>query len=205
MEVQQPQSSAPCLLPQLQKGPVQLPAFSLSPHLSDRQQASSVNLKPSELRLSQPSELHLPTAEEPVSLQPHDPQPAPRGILKKGSSSVGSEWTQAEEAVPPGQQQNGRGCEGTGTELGTQQQEVPVAPPRRERRQATASEGGPRSAAPWRQRARARRETIACCMPARVSSGQEAPQEESDAWRRSEELQLSTGDKESRETSGRVQ
>lgn len=192
---------------------MQLPAFSLSPHLSDRQQASSVNLKPSELRLSQPSELHpsqpgelrLPTTEEPGSLQLHDPQPAPRGILKKSSSSVGSEWIQAEEAEPSGQQQNGRGCEGAGTEAGTQQQEVLVPPPRRERRQATAGEGGQRSAAPWRQRARARRETIACCMPVRVSSEQEAPQEESDAWRRTQELQVSAGEKESWETSGRVQ
>lgn len=197
---------------------MQLPAFSLSPHLSDRQQASSVNLKPSELRLSQPSELHtsqpselhpyqpselhpsqpselrLPTTEAPGSLQLHDPQPAPRGILKKSSSSVGSEWIQAEEAEPSGQQQNGRGCEGAGTEAEMQQQEVLVPPPRRER-----------SGAPWRQRARARRETIACCMPARVSSEQEAPQEESDSWRRTQELQVSAGEKESRETSGRVQ
>ncbi|XP_030649796.1 supervillin [Chanos chanos] len=38
----------------LQKGPVQLPPLRLSAHLSDRQQALSVNLKPSEVRQSQP-------------------------------------------------------------------------------------------------------------------------------------------------------
>lgn len=171
---------------------MQLPAFSLSPDLCDRQQASSVNLKPSELRLS--------TAEEPGSLQLHDPQPAPRGILKKSSSSVGSEWIQAEGAESPRQQQNGRGCEEAGTDVGTQQQEVLVPPRRRERRQATAEEGGSRTAAPWRQRARARRETIACCMPVRVSSEQETSREENDAWRRSQELQAITGETEVQET-----
>lgn len=183
---------------------MQLPAFSLSSDLSDRQQASSVNLKPSELRLSQSSERRLSAAEEPGNLQFHDPQPAPRGILKKSSSNVGSEWIQAEEAEPPRQQQNGRGCEEAGTDVGTQQQEVLVPPPRRERRQALAEEGGPRSAAPWRQRARTRRETIACCMPVRVSSELETPQEDNDAWRRSQELQVATGEKEGQETS-RVQ
>lgn len=172
---------------------MQLPAFSLSSDLSDRQQASSVNLKPSEVRLS--------TADEPGSLQFHEPQPAPRGILKKSSSSAGSEWIQAEEAEPPRQQQNGSGCEEAGMDVGTRQQEVLVPPPRRERRQATAEDGGPRTAAPWRQRARARRETIACCMPVRVSSEQETAQEENDAWRRSQELQVSSGEKEGQETS----
>lgn len=179
----QPHRSALCLLPQLQKGPVQLPAFSLSPDLSDRQQALSVNLKPSELCLSQSSEPRLSTAEEPGSLQFHDPQPAPRGILKKSSPSIGTEWIQAAEAEPPSQQQNGRGCEEAGTDVGKQQQQqqaVLMPPPRRERRQATTEEGGPRTAAPWRQKARARRETIACCMPVRLSSEQETPQEESE-------------------------
>lgn len=188
---------------------MQLPAFSLSPDLSDRQQASSVNLKPSELRLSQPSELRLSqsselrlsTTEEPGSLQAQDPQPAPRGILKKSSSSVGSESNQAEEAESPRQQQNGRGCEEAGTVVATPQQEVLVPPPRRERRQATGEEGGPRTAAPWRQRARARRETIACCMPVRASSEQETSQGENDAWRQPQELQVSTGDEEGQETS----
>lgn len=183
---------------------MQLPAFTLSPDLSDRQQASSVNLKPSELRLSQSSEPLisqssepcLSTDEEPGSLQLHGPQPAPRGILKKSSSSIGSEWIQVEEAEPSSQQQNVRVCEEAGTDVGKQQQqqlqaEVLVPPPRRERRQATAEEGSSRTGAPWRQRARARRETIACCMPVRLSSEQEE----------NEDLRVSTGEKEVQEAS----
>uniref|UniRef100_UPI0037E86EEB supervillin n=1 Tax=Semicossyphus pulcher TaxID=241346 RepID=UPI0037E86EEB len=159
----------------LQKGPVQLPVFSLSPHLSDRQQASSVNLKPSELRLSQPrldpghvtSEL---SASAQHGLQRYDSEPGLRGILKKSCRTEGGRVD-----APLRHEQNGGGCEEAGIrgrmEV-TEQQEIPV-PPRRERRAAAGMEAG----APWRQRARTRRETIACT-PVRVLTEQEGPQEE---------------------------
>ncbi|KAF6720989.1 Supervillin [Oryzias melastigma] len=73
----------------LQKGPVQLPAFSLSAHLSDRQQVSSVNLKPSEVRLSQPR----PGLTESQSSAA---DPCLKGILKK-SRSAGSEWSRTDQ------------------------------------------------------------------------------------------------------------
>ncbi|XP_029293188.1 supervillin isoform X3 [Cottoperca gobio] len=153
----------------LQKGPVQLPAFCLSPHLSDRQQDSSVNLKPSEIRLSQPRPDTGPVpAEGP---QRHDSEPVLRGILKK-SCSGGSEWSGTDA-----HEQNGGGCEEAetpGRMESTERQEMPVAPPRA-RRQASGAEGGSLAAAPWRQRARTRRETIACT-PTRASSEQDAPQ-----------------------------
>lgn len=194
-------------LSQLQKGPVQLPAFSLSPHLSDRQQASSVNLKPSEVRLAQPRPDAAATPGEPGSqqgLQLHDPQPALRGILKK-SSSGGSEWSRTEQE-PLGHQQNGGGgCEEAGTQVkSAEPQDTLVPPPRRERRQASGGEIGPLPAAPWRQRARTRRETIACT-PIRVSSEQDASQEERNTWRRSQEQLVSTREADTSDTSERVQ
>ncbi|KAJ3600319.1 hypothetical protein NHX12_031304 [Muraenolepis orangiensis] len=78
----------------LQKGPIQLPAFCLAPHLSDRQQALSVNLKPSELRLSTPDMAPGGPA-EPLAARPlprSESEPAIRGILKKksGCSSAGA-------------------------------------------------------------------------------------------------------------------
>ncbi|XP_034075776.1 supervillin isoform X5 [Gymnodraco acuticeps] len=180
----------------LQKGPVQLPAFSLSPHLSDRQQDSSVNLKPSELRLSQPSPDSGPVSGE--GLQLHDSEPVLRGILKK-SCSGGSEWSRA-----TCHEQNGGGCEDAGAQgrmESTERQEVPAAP-RRERRQAPGVEGGSLPAAPWRQRARTRRETIACT-PIRAVPEQDAAQGERGGQTELQEQLLSSVEHRS-DTTGRV-
>jgi len=182
---------------QLQKGPVQLPAFSLSPHLSDRQQDSSVNLKPSELRHSQ-----LRPDSGPVSgegLQRHDSEPVLRGILKK-SCFGGSEWSRA-----TCHEQNGGGCEDAETQgrmESTERQEVPAAP-RRERRQAPGVEGDSLPAAPWRQRARTRRETIACT-PIRALPEQDAAQGERGGQTELQEQLLSSVEHRS-DTTGRVQ
>lgn len=176
-----------CLISvQLQKGPVQLPAFCLSPHLSDRQQASSVNLKPSEIRLSQPRPDTGPVDAGPSGptqqgLQRHDSEPGLRGILKK-SCSGGSEWSRTEGGqtdAPFSHEQNGGACEEAGIQGRTESAERQdiFVPPRRQRRQASGAEGGSLTAAPWRQRARTRRETIACT-PIRAFSEQDAPQEE---------------------------
>ncbi|XP_033999333.1 supervillin isoform X2 [Trematomus bernacchii] len=181
----------------LQKGPVQLPAFSLCPHLSDRQQDSSVNLKPSELRHSQ-----LRPDSGPVSgegLQRHDSEPILRGILKK-SCFGGSEWSRA-----TCHEQNGGGCEDAGTQgrmESTERQEVPAAP-RRERRQAPGVEGGSLPTAPWRQRARTRRETIACT-PIRALPEQDAAQGERGGQTELQEQLLSSVEHRS-DTTGRVQ
>ncbi|XP_059203970.1 supervillin [Centropristis striata] len=172
----------------LQKGPVQLPAFRLSPHLSDRQQASSVNLKPSEIRLSQPSPDTVPVPGESCgsSQQSHDSEPVLRGILKK-SCSGGSEWSRTDGGqtdAPCSHEQNGGGCEEAG--LQARMEEI-TAPPRRARREASGVEGGSLPAAPWRQRARTRRETIACT-PIRAS-----------------ELDAAQEERHSSDTAGRVQ
>lgn len=151
---------------QLQKGPVQLPAFCLAPQLADRQQDSSVNLKPSEVRLSlQRSDL---SAEARHPSQRRDSEPALRGILKKGCSG-------ASEGTDACQEENAGGCEDVSVEEKKERQVLPV-PPRRQRRPAPGGEGGSLSVAPWRQRSRARRETIAC-LPVRSSEEQEAPQD----------------------------
>lgn len=63
----------------------------------------------------------------------------------------------------------------------TERQDIPV-PPRRERR----GEGGSLTAAPWRQRARTRRETIACT-PTRAWSEQGALQEDRNSWTKPQE------------------
>ncbi|XP_069021347.1 supervillin isoform X2 [Embiotoca jacksoni] len=169
----------------LQKGPVQLPAFCLSPHLSDRQQASSVNLKPSELRLSQPRPDPGPRTGEPGPTQPglqhYDSEPGLKGILKK-SRSAGSGWSRTDGGQRDaafGYEQNGGGggeAETRGRNEGAERPEIAAAA-RRERREASGVEGGSLTAAPWRQRARNRRETIACT-PIRAFSEQDAPQEE---------------------------
>ncbi|KAM7387286.1 hypothetical protein PAMA_009758 [Pampus argenteus] len=194
----------------LQKGPVQLPAFCLSPHLSDRQQASSVNLKPSEVRLSQPRSDTGPGPVEPSptqqGLQRYDSEPGLRSILKK-SRSGGPEWSVTESRkmdAPLSHEHNGGGCgeaEIQGRMEGTERQEVPVAP-RRERRAASGVEGGSLSAAPWRQRARTRRETIACT-PVRALSEQDAPTEERSYPVKTEEQPVSS--EHSSDLIGRVQ
>lgn len=167
----------------IQKGPVQLPAFGLSRHLSDRQQASSVNLKPSEVRLSQPR----PDA-EPDSIPPGPPgppgtpgynlEPGLKGILKK-NRSASSEWSTAEGGLSDStlsHEQNGGEAELDRRMEGTERQETSAAPQRR-RREASGVEGGSMTAAPWRQRARNRGETIACTPP-RAFLEQDAAQEE---------------------------
>ncbi|XP_072224636.1 supervillin isoform X2 [Leuresthes tenuis] len=169
----------------LQKGPVQLPAFSLSRHLSDRQQTSSVNLKPSEVRLSQPRPDAGPGSTEPVStqhgLQSYNSESNLKGILKK-SRSEGSGWSRTEAGqmdAPLSHEQNG-GSSGEAEMHGrmdvTERQEVSAAP-LRQRCEASGVEGDSVTAAPWRQKSRNRRENIAC-VPIRALSEQDAPQEE---------------------------
>ncbi|XP_035852630.1 supervillin isoform X3 [Sander lucioperca] len=202
----------------LQEGPVQLPAFYLCPHLSDRQQASSVNLKPSEIRLSKPrpdtglvpGEPSCPTQQDQQGQQGqqgHDSEPVLRGILKK-SCSGGSEWSRTDGSqtdTPTSHEQNGGGCEEAGIQgrrESTEEQEMSAAP-RRERRKASGVEGGSLTAAPWRQRARTRRETIACT-PIRAMSEQDAPQEERPCQIKLQE-QLVPSVEHSSDTTGRVQ
>lgn len=173
---------------------MQLPAFSLSSHLSDRQQASSVNLKPSEVRLTQSRPDTGPGPVEPSS----PTQQGLRGILKK-SSSGGPEWSRTD--APFSHEQNGGGCEEEATRgrvESTERQDIPV-PPRRERR----GEGGSLTAAPWRQRARTRRETIACT-PTRAWSEQDALQEERNSWTKPQE-QLVSAVESSSDAAERVQ
>ncbi|XP_061159546.1 supervillin isoform X3 [Syngnathus typhle] len=115
----------------LQKGGVQLPALSLSSHLCDRQQASSVNLKPSELRLSCPKADVAPSPADQAT-QRCDPEPGLRRIPKRSRSErAGTSEAERDGAVSHGDA-------------------------------APGEDGGSRAAAPWRQRVRARRETIAC-------------------------------------------
>nr|XP_049599996.1 supervillin isoform X4 [Syngnathus scovelli] len=115
----------------LQKGPVQLPALSLSSHLCDRQQASSVNLKPSELRLSCSKPDVAPSPADQAT-QRCDPEPGLRRLLKRSRSErAGTSEAERDGAVSHGDA-------------------------------APGEDGGSRAAAPWRQRVRARRETIAC-------------------------------------------
>ncbi|XP_062422328.1 supervillin isoform X3 [Pungitius pungitius] len=170
----------------LQKGPVQLPAFCLSPQLSDRQQASSVNLKPSEMRFSQPRPDTDPAPGEPTGFTQHAPQhqdlePVLRGILKK-SRSGGSEWSRKESAptdAPRSHEQNGGRWDEAGLRRGRQspeRQEAPAAP-RGKRGDVSGAEGGSLAATPWRQRARTRRETIAC-IPTTGLSHQDTPRGE---------------------------
>lgn len=169
-----------CSCVQLQKGPVQLPALLLTPRLSDRQQASSVNLKPSELRLSlsrpdiSPGPLESSPAQQ--GLQRCDSEPGLRGILKRSVGSEGSRTEGGRVDSPSSLKQNGGVCGDRGAQGRKEGADVPVAP-RRERREAAGLEGPAATAAPWRQRARTRRETIACT-PMRVPSEHDSPQEE---------------------------
>lgn len=153
--------------------------------MSDRQQASSVNLKPSEVRLSQSTSdagtglgKSGPTQQGP---QCYDSEPGLKGILKK-SRSAGSEWSRTEASqvdASYSHEQNGGGCREAaihGSKAGGEREGTSTAP-QRERREASGMEEGSQSAAPWRQRARNRRETIACT-PIRALSEQDAPQQE---------------------------
>ncbi|KAM9779756.1 supervillin-like [Neosynchiropus ocellatus] len=152
----------------LQKGPVQLPTFCLAPHLSDRQQTSSVNLKPSELRLSQ-SKPDISPASAPQGLQRYDSEPGLRGILKRAHSRE-SERSQADGRradSPVSGEQNG----GSHVDGGLQGRMETSPPALRERREDSGFLGRSLTAAPWRQRARGRRETIAY-MPRDLSEQQ---------------------------------
>ncbi|XP_067334100.1 supervillin isoform X2 [Channa argus] len=169
----------------LQKGPVQLPAFCLSSHLSDRQQALSVNLKPSEVRLSQSKpDADVGPGEHSAAqqgLQRYNSEPGLKGILKK-SQSGGSEWSRAEGSQMDtsfSREQNGGGCGDAalqGRKEVTEKQDI-SAPPRRQRREASGVEGGTLTAAPWRQRTRNRKD-ISASAPTRDLLEQHAPLEE---------------------------
>lgn len=137
-----------------------------------------MNLKPSEVRLSQ--QRSDPSGEPGDLTQHRDSEPALRGILKKSSPGAweGSGTDAGRRDAASCQGQNGGGCEQTSAEERMEQQVLPV-PPRRQRRPAPGGEGGSLSAAPWRQRARARRETIAC-PPVRTSEEQDTPQDRRD-------------------------
>ncbi|XP_029614667.1 supervillin isoform X9 [Salmo trutta] len=160
----------------LQKGPIQLPPLRLFPTLSDRQQEQSVNLRPSEVRQAQPR----PGADVEPNTGPHPSQQGLqqrrgsepgeiRGILRK-SPSGGPEWDRDGDTMWEGRQQdqNGGGERGNGVEERGAERHDNVPVPRRER---------PASSAPWRQRNRNRRETVAVCAD-RPSSEQSHPQEE---------------------------
>lgn len=186
-----------------------LPAFCLSSDLSDRQQASSVNLKPSEVRLSQsrPDTDTGPEEHSPVQqgLQHCNSEPSLRGILKK-SRSGGSEWSGTEGGQVDASfshEQNGGGCGDAaikGRQEGTERQEI-SAPPRRQR--PSSVEGGSLTAAPWRQRARNRNETSAST-PGRTLSEQDAPLDERSCQTKPQEQPASSVEHSS-DTNGRVQ
>ncbi|KAG9264219.1 supervillin-like isoform X1 [Astyanax mexicanus] len=126
----------------LQKGPVQLPPLHLSAHLSDRQQAHSINLKPSEVRLSR-QDLTEPS--------PPQPRPEIKGILKNSSSEeTGTRGRQAKlegRLIGRAPEQNGE-RERERVEVKEQMERIvlPVV--------AGEYSPAPRSTAPWRQRAR---------------------------------------------------
>ncbi|KAL0197332.1 hypothetical protein M9458_005872, partial [Cirrhinus mrigala] len=148
-----------------------LPRLHLAPQLSDRQQAESINLKPSEVRLSglsssQHSSPHLKTASNSNSQNAVQI----KGILKKSSS----------EGVVDNL--NGHSLEQNGRER--REREVI------EQRHTTPVEPAPLSSAPWRQRAR---------KEASVSSGRtrrSAPKPE-EHQSLSEDLQIAEQSKES--------
>ncbi|XP_016297127.1 supervillin-like isoform X2 [Sinocyclocheilus anshuiensis] len=137
----------------LQKGPVELPRLHLAPHLSNRQQAESINLKPSEVRLSglsssqdwgSSSELtsspHLKPASDSNSQNPVQI----KGILKK-SSSEGVVWRSESRDRD---NLNGHGLEQNGRER--KEREVIE-----ERHMTPVNQSpAPLSSTPWRQRAR---------------------------------------------------
>ncbi|XP_026772120.3 supervillin isoform X2 [Pangasianodon hypophthalmus] len=116
----------------VQKGPVLLPSLHLPPGLSEQQQAQSVNLKPSEVRLSdsqsKPTEDHEPKTAVQI-----------KGILKKTSPEDGGVKGGAKsDSIPTGQ---------TPVQNGQRSEKITLV---------TAGEysPAPRSTAPWRQRVR---------------------------------------------------
>ncbi|XP_051573326.1 supervillin-like isoform X2 [Myxocyprinus asiaticus] len=149
----------------LQKGPVQLPHLHLSPHLSDRQQALSINLKPSEVRLSglsssqewgSSSELTAPNL-NPTEYK--NSQNALRhgteikGILKK-SSSEGVVWRSESKDRDD---LNGHSLEHNWGERRERLRDRRVCEVKEERHTSASpvdSSLAPLSSVPWRQRAR---------------------------------------------------
>ncbi|XP_058270254.1 supervillin isoform X3 [Hemibagrus wyckioides] len=116
----------------MQKDPVQLPSLHLPSGLSERQQAESINLKPSEVRLS--SSQSRPTEDQ-------TPKPAVqvKGILKKTSSEDGGFKEEAKtNSIPTGQKLLQNGQRSDKITLVTAGEYSPA----------------PRSTAPWRQRVR---------------------------------------------------
>ncbi|KAL0992477.1 hypothetical protein UPYG_G00093840 [Umbra pygmaea] len=145
----------PITVNELQTGPVQLPPFRLSPTLVTRQQETSANLRPSEVRQAQPQTswgVDLEHSQVPDPTRQGVQHPELRGILRKSHSG--------------GPDRGGERRNGLGESSGEGLDHVPGA--RRER---------PASSAPWRQRNRNRRETVAVCAPARLSSEQGQHQE----------------------------
>ncbi|XP_031427263.1 supervillin isoform X3 [Clupea harengus] len=162
----------PITVEELQKAPIQLPTLSLSPHVFDRQQALSTNLKPSEVRQTRPrshgewgssTELRAQLSLEPAAenyTSHHAAQREVRGILKK-SQSGGEEWRARARAASENaligcqeEEQNGGGQKRERLEEG--REELEESRSYTERRRASESGEGDAavSTAPWRQRAR---------------------------------------------------
>ncbi|XP_046895025.1 supervillin isoform X3 [Hypomesus transpacificus] len=202
----------PITVEELQKAPTQLPPLRLSPHLSDRQQALSVNLRPSEVRQAQPRPVEASRADiEPgsggpgtSSLELYSPQkPLSRwdsetgeikGILKK-SRSGGPEWSRdrgsdSSQESPFALEQNGVEAAGMGEDSGSGY--------RREKHGVSGVDGTPLSGAPWRHRGRSRREPIPAAPvrawpePQEERSCQAAEQDSSDVSREEEDEERSS-------------
>ncbi|KAG1968457.1 supervillin [Pimephales promelas] len=138
----------------LQKEPVQLPRLHLTPHLSDRQQAESINLKPSEVCLSRPSSSQERGSSSELTSSPHlkptvgsnsQNSVQIKGILKK-STSEGVVWRSGTRDRD--RDLNGHGLEKNGGERS--EREV------KEERHISAVGRSPvcPSSVPWRQRGR---------------------------------------------------
>nr|XP_029491558.1 supervillin-like isoform X6 [Oncorhynchus nerka] len=161
----------------LQKGPFRLPPLRLSPTLSDRQQERSINLRPTEVRQAQPrpgADVEPATGPDPSQQgqqQRRDSEPGEiRGILRNSASGAPVRDRDRDTMWEDRQQdQDGGGERGNEVEERRAERHDNVPVPCRER---------PASSAPWRQRNRNRRETVAVCSPARPSSEQGHPQEE---------------------------
>uniref|UniRef100_A0A8C7DAV3 Supervillin c n=1 Tax=Oncorhynchus kisutch TaxID=8019 RepID=A0A8C7DAV3_ONCKI len=159
------------------KGPIRLPPLCLSPTLSDRQQEQSINLRPSEVRQAQPrpgADVEPATGPDPSQQgqqQRRDSEPGEiRGILRNSASGAPVRDRDRDTMWEDRQQdQDGGGERGNEVEERRAERHDNVPVPCRER---------PASSAPWRQRNRNRRETVAVCSPARPSSEQGHPQEE---------------------------
>ncbi|KAJ8389941.1 hypothetical protein AAFF_G00112260 [Aldrovandia affinis] len=147
----------------LQRGPIQLPPLRLSAHLSDRQQAQSVNLKPSEMRQSPASE-ELPWPPQ-SGLQQQNSEPREiRGILKKSRADImetnqgnrNGETQQMDAVVSVGQQKAPGNQEAMVKEA-----DIRTSTPttHQESTEGASSNGGLPPIAPWRRRSRSRSRT----------------------------------------------